>query len=513
MDRDNVNIDAFLSPSKSMIIAPAGYGKTHTIVDCLEQFQFEDKKILILTHTHAGIASIKTKIIDRKINSKIYEINTICSFTLNLALAYIPESLLPDDSDMDKKYQKAQSFAIQLLAAKPIKSVLQAKYEHIIVDEYQDCDTSQHQLIDMLSKIVKTHILGDHMQGIFGFNGTSVDLNSSMFDDYREHLQTLNTPWRWNNAGAKELGEEILHIRNLLERKDHIDLRQYQHIQFVETQRNDLYWHRKSDHDTPPEIITLLRHYLSDKHKGNVLIIHPLSFNKDSRISLTKTLYNLGILESIDDSDFYDTVNAFESKSGNDLIASIKSFLQTTCAASVLDNWLHDDGSTVDVRKKEKQPTLLKIKEIISPLKSQKSASLILSTIYQLRQLFNLRVIRNDVYYTIERVLIDACRRNISLSESLKHNRDVVRRIGRNITGKYIGTTLLTKGLECETVIVLNAHQFPDEKHLYVALSRCSKRLIVASDSAIFPPYKKQQDKKPRVDAVQLSLFTEPDDY
>lgn len=511
MDRAELDIHLFMDSNKSMIIAPAGYGKTHTIVDCLEKFQFEDKKILILTHTHAGIASIKTKIADRNIDPKIYEINTICSFTLNLTLAYVPESLLPEDSDMNKKYQKAQGFAKQLLAAKPIKSVLQAKYAHIIVDEYQDCNTSQHQLIDLLGQFIKVHILGDHMQGIFGFNGTPVDLNSSTFDDYRVHLQTLNIPWRWNNAGAKELGEEIHKIRNLLEGQQQIDLYQYKHIQFVKTHRNDLYWHGKSKSDTPPEIITLLRHYLSDKHKGNVLIIHPLSFKKDSRVSLTKTLYNLGILESIDDSDFYVIVNEFESKSGNDLIASIRNFLQITCAASVIDDWLHDDGSYVDVRKKEKQPTLIKIKEILEPLQSQKSASLIQSAIAQLKQLLNIRVIRNDVYYTIQRVLIDADRRNISLRESLKHNRDAVRRIGRSITGKYIGTTLLTKGLECETVIVLNAHQFPDEKHLYVALSRCSKKLIVASESAILPPNHKRQEKATTPDAVQLSLFSDLD--
>lgn len=205
MDRAELDIHLFMDSNKSMIIAPAGYGKTHTIVDCLEKFQFEDKKILILTHTHAGIASIKTKIADRNIDPKIYEINTICSFTLNLTLAYVPASLLPDDSDMNKKYQKAQGFARQLLAAKPIKSVLQAKYAHIIVDEYQDCNTSQHQLIDLLGQFIKVHILGDHMQGIFGFNGTPVDLNSSTFDDYRVHIQTLNIPWRWNNAGATEL--------------------------------------------------------------------------------------------------------------------------------------------------------------------------------------------------------------------------------------------------------------------------------------------------------------------
>lgn len=505
----NLNIEDFLSANKSIIVAPAGHGKTHTIVDCLEHYEYKYKKILILTHTNAGIASIKEKISSRNISSAIYEINTICSFALNLTSAYIPEKQLPDDSDMHQKYGKALEFATRLLLARPIKSVLKAKYEHVIVDEYQDCNTIQHQLINQLGEIVKIHILGDALQGIFGFNGIPIDLNSSEFDAYRENQQTLNTPWRWINAGCPELGNEILQIRRLLDNKQTVDLRQYTHIVFIETHENDVYWHRKSKFDTPPEIIQVLRYYLSDKYKGNLLVIHPQTYQKDSRIKLTKNLYNLGMLESIDDSDFYNTVNAFENKTGEELIAAIIDFLRDTCISSSLGDWFHSDGSLVDVKKEEKRPINRALREIIDSLISQKTYSLISSGISQISKLLNLKVARKDIYYTIQRILIDAVQRNITLSEALKFNRDRVRRIGRNINGKYIGTTLLTKGLECDTVIVLNAHEFPDERHLYVALSRCSKRLIVASEKAILSPYPKQHKKKKQTDAIQLSLFPE----
>ncbi len=55
-----VGIDTFFKAQKSMIIAPAGYGKTHTIITALKAFQ-ETKKVLVLTHTHAGVASIRDK--------------------------------------------------------------------------------------------------------------------------------------------------------------------------------------------------------------------------------------------------------------------------------------------------------------------------------------------------------------------------------------------------------------------------------------------------------------------
>ena len=33
-----MDISAFLSADKSMVIAPAGYGKTHTIADCISHY-------------------------------------------------------------------------------------------------------------------------------------------------------------------------------------------------------------------------------------------------------------------------------------------------------------------------------------------------------------------------------------------------------------------------------------------------------------------------------------------
>ena len=52
-------INEFVSKPKSLLIAPAGYGKTHTIAECLK---YTGGTQLVLTHTHAGVASLKEKI-------------------------------------------------------------------------------------------------------------------------------------------------------------------------------------------------------------------------------------------------------------------------------------------------------------------------------------------------------------------------------------------------------------------------------------------------------------------
>jgi DNA helicase-2/ATP-dependent DNA helicase PcrA len=47
----------------------------------------------------------------------------------------------------------------------------------------------------------------------------------------------------------------------------------------------------------------------------------------------------------------------------------------------------------------------------------------------------------------------------------------------------------LTKGLEFDNVVILNAQDFNDPKHLYVALTRCCKRLVVITDNPFLHPY------------------------
>ena len=100
----------------------------------------------------------------------------------------------------------------------------------------------------------------------------------------------------------------------------------------------------------------------------------------------------------------------------------------------------------------------------------------------------DMKVYRKDFLHDICNALRDADRLGVSAAESIERNRNILRRKGRKIQGKVIGTTLLTKGLEFDTVVVLNAHRFNDKRHLYVALTRCCKQLIVISNNHILNP-------------------------
>jgi DNA helicase-2/ATP-dependent DNA helicase PcrA len=71
-----MNYKDFISKDKSLLIAPAGYGKTYSLAESLLHTPPNEKQ-LILTHTHAGIASIKEKIKGFKISGEKYHIETI----------------------------------------------------------------------------------------------------------------------------------------------------------------------------------------------------------------------------------------------------------------------------------------------------------------------------------------------------------------------------------------------------------------------------------------------------
>lgn len=71
--------------SKGYVIAPAGFGKTHLIAMAVLA---SSGRQLILTHTFAGVNSIKTKMAGLGVRASQYQVDTIASWALRLCLAY-----------------------------------------------------------------------------------------------------------------------------------------------------------------------------------------------------------------------------------------------------------------------------------------------------------------------------------------------------------------------------------------------------------------------------------------
>jgi hypothetical protein len=70
------------------------------------------------------------------------------------------------------------------------------------------------------------------------------------------------------------------------------------------------------------------------------------------------------------------------------------------------------------------------------------------------------------------------------LYETAVRVREENRLVGRPLPKRAVGSTLLLKGLEAEVAVILNPVDM-DAKHLYVAMTRGSRRLVICSPTAV----------------------------
>lgn len=475
-----MDIEDFILQPKSMLIAPAGYGKTYTIASCLNYIE-EHKlgKHLILTHTHAGIISIKEKLNKLKVSTSFYSVETITSFAQKFVVSFY-SGIIPNQEDSEEYYSFIIERAKEIVKVKPITEIIKASYNGLFVDEYQDCTLDQHALILEISNLLKTHILGDPLQGIFSFAGTLVNLENNIdMGDFFQHQQILEEPWRWKNGNNEELGKQLGNIRIELINNKQINFSNFSEIETIITD-NYLYNSNK--------IYEIIK-----THKS-VLFIDSLSINIKSRIIFLQHFSNIPtLIESIDDENFYLLAKKIDEISAITIIHILKEILTKISNESFVKKWFNDKD-LIKKQSVEDQDASKVLSISINNFKLTSSKYEIKTIIQEFFKLPDAKskCYRKDLFNSLVSTIEDAEINKTSVYEAMVKRRNNIRRIGRKVYGKCIGTTLLTKGLEFETVVVLNAHKFNDLKNLYVALTRASKNLIVFTDNPVlsFTPKK-----------------------
>jgi DNA helicase-2/ATP-dependent DNA helicase PcrA len=470
-----MNINKFISGNKTLLIAPAGYGKTHTIAQCILQTP-KDEKQLILTHTHAGIASIREKLKKLNVPTRKYHIETITGFAQRYVLAFYVEKDIPLQENSQEYYQFIINKAKRLLKKESIKRTIRYSYQGLFVDEYQDCTKSQHEMLMVLSEILPIHILGDPMQGIFGFKEPLVDFEKDLNDF--EKIEELDTPWRWHNSNKINLGNDLKDIRDRLQKGLPILLNSYKSFESVICNEND--WYKPQ---------TNYRDILNNLVSGtNLLLIHPISSSIEPRIKVLKSFNNrLLLLESIDEKEFYSLSSMIDNwdTEKNDVAGLIIKLSYKLFTKTGLNTWFNEKGLKKKTKRKEDIKKSAVIQELIISLGkvlSYSTLSLIIKEIYKLP---GVKCYRKDLFFSLCQALNIAEIENKTVYEAMVSHKNIVRRVGRKIHGKCIGTTLLTKGLEFDTVVILNAHRIEDYKHFYVAITRACNKLIIFSEKKI----------------------------
>jgi hypothetical protein len=501
-----MDYQAFVDGDKTLLVAPAGYGKTYTIAESLK---YTTGRQLILTHTHAGVAAIKEKIKEFSIASNRYNVESISSFAQKYVHAFYTGTDTPDQENSSEYHPFIIDKATIIFKSNVVRNVIKATYDNLFVDEYQDCTKPQHEMILTLSECLKTHILGDPLQGIFYFNGDLVDLDTDLSGF--ERVPDLSIPRRWRKAGNNcALGDKLKEIRSLLEHRNVVDFssNDIEGLHFIIVNPNDIRdsksLYRKClnklilNPEKNPDFDSLLiivPKYVEVKDDGGTVRKGDIKHRAKIRVQIDSSK-SLTLIEAIDDKNFYsiarkiDTLCSTIGRSTKPVKKIKEDVLERIFQKSGanLDNWFNESA----IKNKQADTDKIKakaLKRTIDLFISEPSPSNMNNIILELKNNLKIKYMREELLYAILNALTHSHLEGISVYEAIKNQRNIIRRSGSKSKGKCIGTTLLTKGLEFDTVVILDADKFDCPKHLYVALTRCCKNLVVFSSQNSLSPY------------------------
>lgn len=462
--------------TKGYVIAPAGYGKTHLIALAVRA---SSGRQLILTHTFAGVTSIKTKMTVLGVPASKYQVDTIASWSLRLCLAYPKTSGWRTENPTSKQWNKLYECCAGLLGKKFIRHVVAATYAGVYVDEYQDCSDLQHSLVCALAEFLPSRILGDPMQAIFDFDeGKPVDWEAHVYPSFG-CLGQLETPWRWEKAGEPKLGAWLKEARKKIEEGQKIDL-------LGERPSSVVHIH------TDPEYLASKQYSsLCDLlgHNESVIALHggdQQSKNKTHLLARTMA-GRFSSIEEVEGKDLHSFLKKFGAAKTVQAGFLLALDFSKKCFTGV-DKALTAGTKRGEVAKQSKGTKYPLVLHAANAYLNKPTSGHLKSFFLALKANPETSAYRRDLLYRFLNVLkmhIDG--EGATLTEAANLYQREMRHTGRPISyRKLIGTTLLVKGLEYDHAVILDADAL-DAKDLYVAMTRGSKSLTIIGTGRHLP--------------------------
>lgn len=460
--------------TRGYVIAPAGYGKTHLIALAVRA---SSGRQLVLTHTFAGVNSIKTKMTALGIPASMYQVDTIASWSLRLCLAYPKTSGWITDSPADEQWNQLYASCSGLLAKTFIRRAVASTYAGLYVDEYQDCSDLQHSLVCALADFLPCRILGDPMQAIFDFDDAKpVDWGASVYPTF-DCLGELEIPWRW--VENPKLGAWLKDVRTKIQAGLKIDLLGNRPPCVIR-------------HRTDPEYLEAKQYsslYGLLNHNESVIALHgggQQSKNK-THVLARRMAGRFSSIEEIEGKvlhAFLKRLSSANSTQKGFLLALEFAKKCFTSIGGVLTAGTKR-GEVTSLRKGTKYPALLSAANAY--LEEPTSAHL-MKFFLQLKANPETGAYRRDLLNRLLHILkMHGENHGMSLTEAGKIYQRDMRHMGRPTRHqKLIGTTLLVKGLEFDHAVILDADSL-DPKDLYVAMTRGTKSLTIIGSGRHVP--------------------------
>lgn len=462
-----IDYEQFMAERRACLIAPAGCGKTHAIVECLK---CSEGRQLVVTHTNAGVAVLRDRIRKAGISHARYKLETISSVAQKLALSYAVSGDTPPQENTREYFPWVLKKACEVAGKTHVKRMMNVSFSGVFVDEYQDCTVTQHRMLTSLAGDLPMRVLGDPMQGIFDFSPEDpiVDFEGDLREFKPYHL---TEPWRWKSVNPA-LGEDIFSIRECLERGGHVNASGYREIRFVTVKMEEA-------------VPTITRIGRAAATTGSTLIVVSDSRGSRPRVQVAKYFGGqCGIIEAIDDREFYESAAQADQLSSDNCVSLLYDVASRLFFKSQIDNWLKETG----VKRKRDSGDAecgAVLAAAVDGLRHEPNFENFGKCLEVLRNLPGVTLLEHEKFLSIIRALRLARMSGTTAIESMRKVRNQVRMTGRRLGRFSVGSTLLTKGLEFDNVIVLDCNPgfrldtVMGRRNFYVAVSRARRSLTV----------------------------------
>ena len=465
-----VDETTLLIAARGSVVAPAGCGKTELIARAVRAP--DGAGSLILTHTHAGVKAIRDRMTRLGVDRRRARVETIAGWCLRYGLAYPETARLASVEPNKQEWDSVYDGAVRLLQTRAVQRVIRASYRRVLVDEYQDCTSRQHEVVLALAECVPTCVLGDPLQGIFSFAGGCLPWKAAVEAAFSP-LGTLTEPWRWKRKN-EPLGQWLLDLREPLTAGADINL-----------SGAPLTWLAADPENQRTAAFRLA------KESGPVIAIR--KWPKDAH-SFARSLG--GYYPSMEEVDCHDLLGFAEDLdrlAGTSRAARVVRFAEEclTKVGPALASPLQqlDKGSLPNAAR---YPKVGMVVAALVEVAMGTSAAEVIRAMRIIEGLPKAKVFRRELWREAIKTLAEFERGgSTTIRQAAWKLRNRHRANGRAVDRRSVSRTLLIKGLEFEHALLLSADEFEDPKrpgdgarHFYVAATRGARSLVVLSRAA-----------------------------
>lgn len=463
--------ELLLSPASVSVTLPAGCGKTELIASMAVCAQRQSRRLLILTHTNAGAEVIRRRLARHEVPQRSAVVQTIDGFCRYLSSQF--PSVAAVSAEPENPYLANCEGAARVLSHAHVRELVARTYDRVVVDEYQDTSLTQHAVILAMKDALGITVFGDPLQGIYEWSGNAiVDWTSDVLTNFKE-VTVEARPWRWKGYN-EGLGEWLIAIRNDLHSGRPIYL----------SNSSDLDWKPRSPATQRSASLAEM------SSTGTVAILHnqPQQCYRFARGMGGR----YGVMEELECGVLKRLAVELDRGSGPAAASAILKFVRE-CASgwtAPLDNAQIGKlgrGIRPTPRAGSKASSAL---HALSAVLDSVEASTVMNALTELERVTDVKIFRREAWNAACRTVELASHSpGRTFSDCAVAVRNRARIAGRSGERRVVSRTLLVKGLEYDTCVVLDADSM-SVRNLYVALTRARQKLVVISERPVLSPSK-----------------------